>query len=208
MQWSQITCSFYPTLSSAVPMLLTAPRQYTTRYMSSCTSSYALTILPTLLFLLLPLPLRLPFSPSFPSSSLSSQVSDRTEVGLMTTYNLQTSNVSLGLAGKYVMADGAAMRVSVEGVLCICSPVYWLFFPSPPDTHTHTHPHTHTHTDQGEQPGPDRDELFSRHPFRSEADYVWSTRGKKHPSWRPQIWPCTRFRVLSLRLPRLASREK
>ena len=39
------------------------------------------------------------------------QVSDKTEVGLLTTYNWQTSNVSLGLAGKYVMDDGAVMKV-------------------------------------------------------------------------------------------------
>jgi hypothetical protein len=42
------------------------------------------------------------------------QVSDKTEVGLMTTYNWQTSNVSLGMAGKYVMDDGAVMKTKVN----------------------------------------------------------------------------------------------
>ena len=46
------------------------------------------------------------------------QVSDKTEVGVMTTYNWQTSNVSLGLAGKYVMDDGAVMKVSVLFLCC------------------------------------------------------------------------------------------
>ena len=39
------------------------------------------------------------------------QVNDKTEVGLTTTYNFQTSNVALGLAGKYTMEDGAQMKV-------------------------------------------------------------------------------------------------
>ena len=39
------------------------------------------------------------------------QVNDKTEVGLTTTYNFQTSNVSLGLAGKYTLEDGAQMKV-------------------------------------------------------------------------------------------------
>ena len=45
------------------------------------------------------------------------QVSDKTEVGLMTTYNWQTSNVSLGMAGKYVMDDGAVMKVNALSCL-------------------------------------------------------------------------------------------
>ena len=60
--------------------------------------------------------------PPPPPSSLSlslSQVSDKTEVGLMTTYNLQTSNVSLGLAGKYVTEDGATLRVGRDRELLI-----------------------------------------------------------------------------------------
>jgi hypothetical protein len=48
------------------------------------------------------------------TTSVYHKVSDKTEVGLMTTYNLQTSNVSLGLAGKYVMDDGAALRTKVN----------------------------------------------------------------------------------------------
>lgn len=47
-------------------------------------------------------------------TSVHHKVSDKTEVGLMTTYNLQTSNVSLGLAGKYIMEDGAALRTKVN----------------------------------------------------------------------------------------------
>ena len=39
------------------------------------------------------------------------QVSDKTEVGLSSMYNLQTSNVSLGLVGKYTTEDGAIMKV-------------------------------------------------------------------------------------------------
>ena len=39
------------------------------------------------------------------------QVNDKTEVGLTTTYNFQTSNVALGLAGKYTLEDGAQMKV-------------------------------------------------------------------------------------------------
>ena len=39
-------------------------------------------------------------------------MSDQTEVGLSSMYNLQTSNVALGLVGKYVMDDGAVMKVS------------------------------------------------------------------------------------------------
>lgn len=56
------------------------------------------------------------------------QVNDKTEVGLTTTYNFQTSNVALGLAGKYTLEDGAQMKVRktrlgirlahYEGVTC------------------------------------------------------------------------------------------
>jgi hypothetical protein len=48
------------------------------------------------------------------TTSVNHKVSDKTEVGLMTTYNWQTSNVSLGLAGKYVMDDGATMKTKVN----------------------------------------------------------------------------------------------
>ena len=49
------------------------------------------------------------------------QVSDKTEVGLLTTYNWQTSNVSLGLAGKYVMDDGAVMKVKESLLFTPCN---------------------------------------------------------------------------------------
>ncbi|CAI8033035.1 Voltage-dependent anion-selective channel protein 1 [Geodia barretti] len=48
------------------------------------------------------------------TTSVHHKVSDKTEVGLLTTYNWQTSNVSLGLAGKYVMDDGAVMKTKVN----------------------------------------------------------------------------------------------
>ena len=46
------------------------------------------------------------------------QVSDKTEVGLTTTYNFQTSNVSLGLGGKYTLEDGAIMKVFMLQTTC------------------------------------------------------------------------------------------
>ena len=44
-------------------------------------------------------------------------MSGNTEVGLSTMYNLQTSNVALGLVGKYTMDDGAILKVSTCDVL-------------------------------------------------------------------------------------------
>ena len=47
-------------------------------------------------------------------TSVYHKVSDKTEVGLSTAYNLQTSNVGLGLVGKYLLEDGAVMKVGVS----------------------------------------------------------------------------------------------
>lgn len=47
-------------------------------------------------------------------ASVHHKVSKKTEVGLMTTYNMQTSNVTLGLAGKYTLEDGANYRAKVN----------------------------------------------------------------------------------------------
>lgn len=44
-------------------------------------------------------------------TSVYHKVSDKTEVGLNTTYNLQTSNVGLGFVGKYTLDDGAMLKV-------------------------------------------------------------------------------------------------
>lgn len=44
-------------------------------------------------------------------SSVHHKVSDTTEVGLTSRYNLQTSNVALGLVGKYTLDDGAVLKV-------------------------------------------------------------------------------------------------
>ena len=44
-------------------------------------------------------------------TSVHNKVSDKTEVGLTSRYNLQTSNVSLGLVGKYTLDDGAVLKV-------------------------------------------------------------------------------------------------
>ncbi len=46
-------------------------------------------------------------------TSVFHKASDKTEVGLSTRYNLQTSNVSLGLATKYTLNDGAILKVGV-----------------------------------------------------------------------------------------------
>ena len=43
-------------------------------------------------------------------------MSSNTEVGLSTIYNLQTSNVVLGLVGKYTLDDGAVVKVQ-----CTCT---------------------------------------------------------------------------------------
>ena len=48
----------------------------------------------------------------FDSSFVSLQVSDKTEIGLQTTYNVQSGNPSLGIAGKYNLDDGGVLRVS------------------------------------------------------------------------------------------------
>lgn len=50
-------------------------------------------------------------------TSVHHKVSDTTEVGLNTTYNLQTSNVGLGIVGKYTLDDGAIVKVSQLVVL-------------------------------------------------------------------------------------------
>jgi len=51
-------------------------------------------------------------------TSVHHKVSDKTEVGLTTTYNFQTSNVSLGLGGKYTLEDGAVMKVLMIQTVC------------------------------------------------------------------------------------------
>lgn len=50
------------------------------------------------------------------STSVYHKVSDQTEVGLSTAYNLHTSNVGLGLVGKYTLNDGAVVKVSFDFV--------------------------------------------------------------------------------------------
>jgi len=47
-------------------------------------------------------------------TSVYHKVSQNTEVGLSTMYNLQTSNVALGLVGKYTMDDGAVLKAKVN----------------------------------------------------------------------------------------------
>ncbi|XP_064387443.1 voltage-dependent anion-selective channel protein 2-like [Halichondria panicea] len=47
-------------------------------------------------------------------TSVFHKASDKTEVGLSTRYNLQTSNVSLGLATKYTLNDGAILKAKVN----------------------------------------------------------------------------------------------
>lgn len=47
-------------------------------------------------------------------SSVFHKVSDKTEVGINTTYNLQTSNVGLGIVGKFIMDDGALVKAKVN----------------------------------------------------------------------------------------------
>ena len=65
------------------------------------------------IFLTLPLPS--PYSADIADcqTSVFHKASDKTEVGLSTRYNLQTSNVSLGLATKYTLNDGAILKVGV-----------------------------------------------------------------------------------------------
>lgn len=48
------------------------------------------------------------------TTSVYHKVSNKTEVGLNTTYNLQTSNAAVGLVGKYTMNDGAQMKAKVN----------------------------------------------------------------------------------------------
>ena len=48
------------------------------------------------------------------STSVHHKVSDNTEVGLSTAYNLHTSNVALNVVGKYVMGDGGVVKVRDE----------------------------------------------------------------------------------------------
>lgn len=50
------------------------------------------------------------------TTSVYHKVSGTTEVGINTTYNLQTSNVGLGMVGKYTLDDGALLKVGM-GVL-------------------------------------------------------------------------------------------
>lgn len=47
-------------------------------------------------------------------ASVHHKLSDRTEIGLQTTYNVQTGNPSLGVATKYTMCDGAVLRAKVN----------------------------------------------------------------------------------------------
>ncbi|KAL5469530.1 hypothetical protein EMCRGX_G030795 [Ephydatia muelleri] len=47
---------------------------------------------------------------------LHTSVSSKTEVGLTTNYNVQTSNVSLGVAGKYTLDDGAVLKTKVNNL--------------------------------------------------------------------------------------------
>jgi hypothetical protein len=46
-------------------------------------------------------------------TSVYHKVSNTTEVGINTTYNLQTSNVGLGIVGKYTLDDDAVMKVGI-----------------------------------------------------------------------------------------------
>ena len=50
-------------------------------------------------------------------ASVHHKVSDKTEVGLITSYYLQTGNVALGLAGKYTLSDGAVLKVYMS--ICV-----------------------------------------------------------------------------------------
>lgn len=47
-------------------------------------------------------------------TSVYHKASDKTEVGVSTRYNLQTSNVSLGVAAKYTLDDGALLKAKVN----------------------------------------------------------------------------------------------
>lgn len=49
-------------------------------------------------------------------TSVHHKVNSKTEVGLTTAYNLQTSNVSLGLASKYTLDDGAVLKAKVNNL--------------------------------------------------------------------------------------------
>ena len=44
-------------------------------------------------------------------ASVYHKVNDTTEVGLNTTYNLQTSNVGVGVVGKYVLDSDSHVKV-------------------------------------------------------------------------------------------------
>ena len=47
-------------------------------------------------------------------TSVHHKVNNKTEVGLTTGYNVQTSSVSLGLASKYTLDDGAVLKTKVN----------------------------------------------------------------------------------------------
>lgn len=49
-------------------------------------------------------------------TSVYHKVSDKTEVGITTAYNLQTSNVSLGLVGKYTLDDDSLVKAKVNNL--------------------------------------------------------------------------------------------
>jgi len=50
------------------------------------------------------------------STSVHHKVNKNTEVGLSTSYNLHTSNVALNVVGKYVLSDGAIVKVRCSSV--------------------------------------------------------------------------------------------
>ena len=45
------------------------------------------------------------------AASVHHKINDKTEVGLSTAYNINTSNVALGMVGKYTLEDGATVKV-------------------------------------------------------------------------------------------------
>ncbi len=45
------------------------------------------------------------------AASVHHKINDKTEVGLSTAYNINTSNVALGMVGKYSLEDGATVKV-------------------------------------------------------------------------------------------------
>ena len=53
------------------------------------------------------------------STSVYHKVSNQTEVGLSSSYNLHTGNVGIGLVGKYILNDGAILKVNFFFPLCL-----------------------------------------------------------------------------------------